>query len=281
MSQYQGEDVGGGKTDRVVRIIRNDIYSGELRDGDVLPATTKLAAQFGVSPGPINKAMAILTDEGLIVTEDRSRRIVRSPIKAQAVKPTRPHTFLIGGYAGSGKSELARVLAKMTGSAIVDKDTITRPVVERLLRELGQPSHDRESAAYLEHVRPFEYEATIAAIDENAASGVGVVATAPFIREFKDPAWVDRVTARLNDAGIDLTIVWVRCDVDTMRYYLNRRGAARDTNKLEDWADYVAGLDLAYEPHGPHVIVENSGSSEPLMAQVDRMLAAINATDQA
>lgn len=277
MSQYSAEDVGGKKLERVERILRNDIEAGTLRDGEALPSTRVLANQMGVSPWTVNKAMEQLVSDGLVESVSRSRRIVRSGITPPPTngEPRRPHTFLIGGHAGSGKSELSRVLSRLTGAAIVDKDTITRPVVERLLEELGQPPHDRESATYLEQVRPHEYEALLSTIQENAEVGQGVIATAPFIREFQDTAWVERVGTRLSTSGVGLTIVWVRCDATTMHTYLKRRGAARDTGKLAAWDTYVAGIDLDYQPAGDHVIIDNSASSEPLQSQAAAMLATI------
>lgn len=276
MSQYSAEDVGGQKLERVERILRNDIEAGRLRDGEALPSTRDLANQMGVSPWTVNKAMEHLAADGLVENVSRSRRIVRSGITPPASsKPRRPHVFLIGGYAGSGKSELARVLSRLAGAAIIDKDTITRPVVERLLEELGRPPHDRESQTYLEQVRSHEYEALLATIQENAEVGVGVIATAPFIREFQDIAWIDRVSTRLNAAGVGLTLVWVRCDANTMHTYLKRRGAARDTGKLADWNDYVAGIDLDFQPVADHVIIDNSASSEPLQGQASKMLATV------
>lgn len=278
MSQYSADDVGGKKLERVERILRNDIEAGRLRDGEALPSSRDLADQMGVSAWTVGKAIEQLVADGLIEAKSRSRRVVRSGITpSESNKPRRPRVFLIGGYAGSGKSELSRVLSRVTGSAIVDKDTTTRAVVERLLEELGRPAHDRETQTYLDQVRPYEYEALLATIQENADVGVGVIATAPFIREFHDAAWIERIGTRLNAAGVGLTLVWVRCDESTMHTYLKRRGAARDTGKLSDWDAYVAGIDLDFQPAADHVIIDNSASSEPLQSQATKMLAAIAA----
>lgn len=279
MSQYNAEDIGGNKLDRVEHILRNDIEAGRLRDGEALPSTRALAEQMGVSAWTVNKAMEQLAAEGLVENVNRSRRIVRSGVTAQAVSstPRKPHTFLIGGYAGSGKSEFSRVLSRLTGSAIIDKDTITRPAVERLLEELGRPAFDRESQTYLDQVRPLEYEALLNTIQENAEVGLGTIGSAPFIREFQDAAWIDRVSTRLQEVGVGLTLVWVQCDTSTMLTYLKRRGAARDSAKLASWADYLAGVDLDYRPVADHVIIENSQSSEPLKSQAARMLTPLTA----
>jgi predicted kinase len=275
-----GREIGGGKLERAERILRGDIESGRLRDGEVLPSTRALAGQMGISVWTVNKVMENLAADGLVESKPGSRRIVRNGLGrgAEPGAVRTPRTFLIGGHAGSGKSELGRVLTRLTNMAMIDKDTITRHVTEMLLETLGRPPHDRESRTYLDHVRPLETEAVLSVILENANAGIGVVGTAPFVSEFQDNAWIDRVSARLRAAGVDLTLVWVRCDAETMRTYLRRRGAARDIHKLAHWDDHVAALDLDYRPTADHVVIDNSATAEPLQRQATRMLAAITET---
>lgn len=43
-----------------------------------------------------------------------------------------PTLLLIGGYAGCGKTELAGALARAMRWALLDKDTLTRPLLEAL-----------------------------------------------------------------------------------------------------------------------------------------------------
>ncbi len=63
--------------------------------------------------------------------------------------------ILIGGPAGAGKSHVSQLLVRHTDAAVLlDKDTLTRPLAERLLIELGCSPHDRESSTYRERVRP-------------------------------------------------------------------------------------------------------------------------------
>jgi hypothetical protein len=69
---------------------------------------------------------------------------------------------------------------------MLDKDTITRPVVEAALEVMGCSPHDRESTQYLTQVRPREYEALAAATLENVECNNSVIATAPFLKEFRD-----------------------------------------------------------------------------------------------
>jgi DNA-binding transcriptional regulator YhcF (GntR family) len=135
--------------ERVARAIRADIHAGRLRHGQVLKSTRELAQEWGTSVHTISEAMRLLMDDGLVVSKSRSQRAVYAPDQEQAAgevhRLERPVVLLIGGYAGSGKSELARMVARETGWAILDKDTLTRPVVEAALEVLGVSPHDRES----------------------------------------------------------------------------------------------------------------------------------------
>ncbi|HSX69052.1 GntR family transcriptional regulator [Nocardioides sp.] len=262
---------------RIVHDIRNQIEAGELRDGEALPSTRTLAERFGVSVFTINEAMKVLAAEGLVENQSRSRRTVRAPGLAAATRPEQPRRIvLVGGYAGSGKTELGRVLARQTGWPVLDKDTMTRPLVERALEALGQPANDRDSEVYSREIRPHEYEALMAAAYENADCGVAAIVTAPFVAEFSDAAWLERERARFEERGVPAEVVWVACDAETMHTYIRRRGAARDAAKLADWPAYLAKVDPNRRPAGAHHVIDNSVDAEPLTAQAKRLLEAMS-----
>jgi predicted kinase len=266
---------------QVARNLRNDIESGVLRHGDVLPSTRELAEQWGVSVFTINDAMKVLASEGLVVSKSRSKRVVNLPDQALKgeVRLVKPYVLLIGGYAGSGKTALGRILARETGWPLLDKDTLTRPVVEAALETLGLPPNDRESAGYLNIVRPREYEALLDATNENVECGNSAITTAPFIREFTDPAWVGRTQAAFGTMNATAVFVWVYCDAETMNTYLRHRGAARDAAKLSDWAGYLASIDVDFRPATPHLFIDNSASSTPLQTQARELLKTVLGND--
>ncbi|MCL2850050.1 MAG: ATP-binding protein [Micrococcales bacterium] len=185
------------------------------------------------------------------------------------------HVVLVGGYAGTGKTELGRTLTRLTGWMHIDKDTITGPVVEAALEALGRPADDRESAAYLSQVRPREYEALIATAHDNVSCGAGAIVTAPFLREYADPAWLARELKRFADEGAASTVVWVTCDVESMQSHLRRRGAARDNHKLGTWDEYLASIDLGFRPLVDHVVIDTSATAEPLTTQAERLVSQI------
>jgi DNA-binding transcriptional regulator YhcF (GntR family) len=262
---------------QVARNIRNEIEAGSLRDGDVLPSTRELAEQWAVSVFTISEAMKVLAEEGLVVSRSRSKRIVRVPDQArrEQIRLAKPHVVLVGGYAGSGKTHLGRVLARETGWPMLDKDTLTRPILEAALEVIGESPNDRESERYLDLMRPREYEATMAAAHENVECGNSAIVTAPFLREFNDVAWFSRTTATFAAMNATTTIVWVYCDVATMHTYIRHRGAARDTAKLGNWNGYLDSIDTEFRPPVPHIVIDNCASSTPLQAQAVDLLKMI------
>lgn len=262
---------------QVARNIRNDIEAGVLRHGEALPSTRDLATQWNVSVFTITEAMKMLSTEGLIISKPRAGRVVNAPSQENRLplQVLTPQTIFIGGYAGSGKTELGRVLARETNWPILDKDTLTRPVVESALEILGVSPHDRESEAYLTKIRPREYESLMSAMTENVQCGNSAIVTAPFIREFGDQAWLNRTQATCNSLGARVTIVWISCDQETMHTYIRHRGAARDAAKLADWQGYLRTVDVNFRPPVEHDVIDNSASGEPLQAQARQLLAKI------
>lgn len=262
---------------QIARTIRNQIQAGTLRDGEVLPGTRVLAEQFHTSGFTVTEAMKVLTAEGLIVSKDRANRVVHFP-QGQGryrTRPEVPQVLIVGGYAGSGKTELGRILSRLTGWPMLDKDTLTRPVVETALELLERSPHDRESEDYLTRIRPREYEALMAAGIENLECGNSAILTAPFIREFYDPAWVTRTRAHLEALGAQVTFVWIYCDANTMNTYIRQRGAARDAHKLGNWPDYLDTIDIEFTPDFPHHRFDNSASSAPLQDQAKQLVDAL------
>lgn len=260
----------------IARHLRSDIEAGRYQHQQQLPSTRRLADEWHTSVATINRAMAQLADEGLVINRARSSRVVNYPGPAERPvnQQSTPTVVLIGGYAGSGKTELARILTRLTGWPILDKDSTTRPVVEAALAQLGLSPHDRESEIYLSVIRPAEYEGLRTTTAENVECGNSAIVSAPFIRELGDAAWCRRITADVDAMDAQLRTVWVRCDPDSMRTYLIRRGAARDAFKLAHWPDYVSGLDLDFTPAMPHTIIENSLTSQPLQHQAEDLLKA-------
>lgn len=177
---------------------------------------------------------------------------------------------LVAGYAGSGKSEAGKLLAAATGWAMLDKDTISRPMTERLLVALGGDPDDRHSPSYLEQARPLEYECLMKTVWENLECGTSVVAVAPLLAESADRQWTSRVARRCSRSGTRFETLWVDSDLESMRDRLISRNASRDTWKLTHWPAYTNTVDLELRPVTPHHLIDNRiGAARPLAEQVE------------
>lgn len=185
---------------------------------------------------------------------------------------------VVAGYAGSGKTETGKLLARATGWALIDKDTITRAVVERLLHHIHGDPNDRQTDDYLGLVRPMEYQCLMKAGWENLECNNSTILSAPFLREIRDPGWLASVRRRCTYLGARLEIVWVLSDAESMRERLVARDAARDAWKLANWEQYVAGIDPQYRPEVDHHLVDNRlDIGEPLLDQVLRLADVLRA----
>lgn len=271
------EDLSSGVGVAVLALagqIRTEIESGGYAHGAQLPTTKDLAQAWGASASTVSRAMKLLESEGLVINKQRSGRIVHHPPEKAKEAPV---VLLIGGYPGSGKTQLGRIIASHSHWSMLDKDSTTRSVVEAALEAVGHSPHDRESDLYRSLIRPAEYEALMTAVLENLECGSSVIATAPFVTELADPAWCAEVRDKVEARGGRLEVAWVRCDAEVMRRYIRYRGAARDAAKLADWQTYIAGVDLDYTPAIAHHIVQNNAALRSLQEQGEQLLTQLRA----
>jgi predicted kinase/transcriptional regulator with XRE-family HTH domain len=181
-----------------------------------------------------------------------------------------PMLVVVGGYAGSGKTELGRLLATMTGWPLLDKDTLTRPMTEELLRTLDADPNDRHSDVYLQAVRPVEYRCLLSAAFDQLRHGTSTIIAAPLLREAPDPGWLRRIRSRFAATELSIATVWVDADIEAMYRNLARRDAARDTWKLTHWDTYSEQLDLGLRPAWSHLVIDNGIQAiRPLEQQVE------------
>lgn len=189
--------------------------------------------------------------------EDLEQRVLDAWAARSRTSDHRPLLVVVGGFAGCGKTEFGRFLSGVTGWTHLDKDVLTRPLVESLLASLDADPNDRHTELYLRQVRPVEYRCLLSATFNNLDNGVSTILTAPFLQEMPDFSWLQRLRSRCIRREVDVAVIWVDADVEAMYTYLQARDAARDTWKLNHWDDYLASIDLNLRPSCPHFVVDN------------------------
>jgi predicted kinase len=146
---------------------------------------------------------------------------------------------VVAGHPAVGKSTLAETLCENNrGWVLLDKDTTTGPVVAAAMNAYTGNPVDRESAPYLQWVRPAEYEAFAATAIGASKYGATVVAVAPWTAQLADQRWLSNFEFDCQFAGITLTGLWIACNKAEHLDRLARRGSPLDRTKrlnLDAW----------------------------------------------
>jgi DNA-binding transcriptional regulator YhcF (GntR family) len=110
---------------RVATAIRHRITTGALRPGDRVPSTRQVVRDFGVAMATATRALAVLRDEGLVVTRPGSGTVVRVPDPPPRRVGRAPDRTLTTG----------RIVA--VAMAVADADGLDAVSMRRLAAELG------------------------------------------------------------------------------------------------------------------------------------------------
>lgn len=187
------------------------------------------------------------------------------------------------GVAGTGKTTVAKEIAKQIPCAFLDRDTVGGRFVERFLEKEGLDKNDRDSAFYKDNLRDLEYDTTTDICMENLAAGQNVFMISPFTAELKNPQWIENV---LNQSGktkqeVDVKVIAVTLeDIKTQRERIEERGTIRDTWKLENWDSYETRVNFVPTinwdiPESSIRIFDNSGDlSEQKVAELVHFIQA-------
>lgn len=142
----------GGRAETVARRLIQAIRLGLLLDGERLPAESKLAAQFGVSPVTLREALATLRTMGLVETR-RGRgggsfvRAPREPHAAHLERPLRLLSLHELRDIGDHRAAVAGAAAMLAAERALDADITTlRGHIERL-RGAGTMTERRRADA--------------------------------------------------------------------------------------------------------------------------------------
>lgn len=98
----------------IAESIRRLIASGELQPGDQLPTIRQLAERWGCTPGTVNRAYGVLTEEGLVIgRRGAGTRVTSNALQAEppswrwASLVNRAETFLLDALSSGHSAEQA------------------------------------------------------------------------------------------------------------------------------------------------------------------------------
>src|SRR4051794_23576321 len=110
MGELSGAGRRGAPYRRIVEDIRGRIRNGEFAEGGRIPSQSEMVQRYGVTRATVQKAIAALVAEGLVVTRAGSGVYVRSFQRIVRSSPRRLQASWWG-----------------TGHAVHDADTGSRP----------------------------------------------------------------------------------------------------------------------------------------------------------
>lgn len=176
--------------------------------------------------------------------------------------------ILVTSPPACGKTYISKQLAKNLKHVVyLDKDTLI--VLSNRIFDVAGEERNRSSDFFESNIRNFEYEAIINIAMEALDYDDIVLINAPFTREIRNPEYMDQFRKRLTLKNARLEIIWVVTDPDICHQRMIRRNSSRDTWKLENWDQYISGVDFSIPS-----AIDRPDSSE------DDLLLFYNSTEQ-
>lgn len=170
-----------------------------------------------------------------------------------------PGTVVVAGVAGSGKSTLGRALATALRLPLVDLDTVTNPLLDRLVGPVL--STHWLAGPHGDLVRAGRYAALRAVAHDVVATAGGAVLVAPFTAELTGgPEWAELVAAVAPTA---LSVVHIDGDPELLARRRAARGLPRDAHRPDDPAG---------PPAVPHITLAAALTPGQLLARALRAL---------
>lgn len=148
------------------------------------------------------------------------------------VEPAVPTMFLVGGLSGTGKSVVARRLARSLEAVLVSSDVV-RKELAGLAPEIRVPVKYGTGIYTPEHTER-TYETILERAQTLLAAGQSAVLDATFL----DPRWHERAHEVASSAGADVLLIECRCPPAVVYERLEQRARVAAEPSDADWTVY-------------------------------------------
>ena len=183
--------------------------------------------------------------------------------------------ILVTSPPACGKTYVSKAIAKKLDHVVyLDKDTLI--VLSKQIFAVANQPYDRSSDFFEEHIRDYEYYATLDLAFEALEYEDNVLINAPFTREVRDPKYVADLRAKLADIGAQLVLVWVETSPETCHRRMIERASDRDTWKLEHWDEYIAKCNFEMPKDIGDILVLHNNNGEEFEESLDRIAKLLN-----
>lgn len=151
--------------------------------------------------------------------------------------------ILVTSPPACGKTYISKKLAENLKHVVyLDKDTLI-PLSKVIFEVAGEP-YNRSSDFFKKYIRDVEYVTILDLACEALKYDDIVLINAPFTKEVRDSAYINRLKKRLVQMNTKLTVIWVQTDMEVCKQRMLARGSDRDTWKVEHWDEYIQGVNF-------------------------------------
>jgi len=163
--------------------------------------------------------------------------------------------ILVTSPPSCGKTYVSKKLAKVLKHVVyLDKDTLI-PLSKQIFVAAGE-EYNRSSPFFKQYIRDYEYVTIVDLALEALQYDDIVLINAPFTKEIRDEKYIQNLKNSLEEKNAGLVIIWVEATLEVCKKRMIARNSDRDTWKLANWDEYIAGenFDIPKALDDPNVI---------------------------
>lgn len=152
--------------------------------------------------------------------------------------------ILVSAPPASGKTYVSMKLAEnLAHVTYLDKDSLV-PLSNVAYKIAGIPV-EREGEFFQKNIRDVEYDVILEMAFTALRYEDIVLINAPFTRELHHPEYIESLRKKLKEQyNAHLVIVWVVCDIETVKKRMIQRNSERDVFKIKYFDSWVKTQDF-------------------------------------
>ena len=179
--------------------------------------------------------------------------------------------ILVTSPPACGKTHVSKELAKALKPIVyIDKDTLIR-LSKQIFKVAGE-ENNRSSQFFEDNIRNPEYEVSLELAFEALDYCDTALINAPFTREIRDVEYMKSLRDKLEERDIQLIVIWVETDKEVCHQRMIERNSDRDTWKLANWDEYIAGCNFEKPTGIPELKVFKNSTTEEFNESIKEMV---------
>ena len=151
--------------------------------------------------------------------------------------------ILVTSPPACGKTYISKKLAERLKHVVyLDKDTLI--TLSKQIFVVANQEYNRSSDFFEANIRDYEYDCVVELALEALVYDDIVLINAPFTREIRDMDYINQLKDKLKEKNATLVVVWVETSPEIVHERMIARNSDRDTWKLANWDEYIAGCNF-------------------------------------